>query len=183
MAGSIRHIAVESHTKRINFETMKIPIFGLLLFVLLGISYVSNANEISDVSTKNFNSYQKMISSRRLNEAAVLWKNMTADGFDSSAPAALDFTFFSNVQNDAETLSKTLSENYTVTVSPAAQGGYWLIRGTTRPNGKKFSYEQFLKWVEFMIFAGFSNNCVFSTWAVYEPKSGKTWSTETIEVD
>lgn len=129
------------------------------------------------------NSYQETISGRRQTEAAILWKAMKKDGFNESSIAALDFTFFSNVKSDAENLAKALSENYTATVSPTEQDDYWLIKGTTRPYGNEFNSSQWLGWVEYMVSIGFSNNCVFSTWSVYEPKSKKTWSSESIDVE
>lgn len=130
------------------------------------------------------NSYQETITGRREAEAAVLWKAMVSDGFNEASIAALDFTFFSNVKADADNLAKALSENYSVTVSHSEQDhNYWFIKGTTRPYGNQFSYVEWLGWVDFMVSIGFSNNCVFSTWVVYEPKSKKTWSSEKIEVE
>ncbi len=108
---------------------------------------------------------------------------MVSDGFTESSIAALDFVFFSDVREDAEQLKKQLSENYTVTVSPAKQKGYWIVSGTTRPYGNQINSEQWRGWVEFMVSVGFSHNCVFSTWSAYEPKSKKTWTSENIEVE
>jgi len=127
--------------------------------------------------------YQENISGRRNAEAKILWKAMEKDGFTESSTAALDFTFFSNDKNDAESLANVLSEHYTAAVTPTEQDDYWLIKGTTLPYGKEFNSTQWLGWAEYMVSIGFSNNCVFSTWAVYEPKSKKTWSSESIDVE
>ena len=132
---------------------------------------------------RTMNTYQENITNRRNAEAAILWKAMEKDGFNESSIAALDFTFFSKDKNDAESLAKALSENYTATVSPTEQDDYWLIKGTTRPYGNEFNSSHWFGWVEFMVSMGFSNNCVFSTWSVYEPKSKKTWSSESIDVE
>lgn len=130
------------------------------------------------------NSYQNTILERRVAEAEYQWKSMASEGFSESSVAALDFTFFSNVKADAENLAKSLSENYTMTVLRSEKDpDYWIIKGTTRPYGMHFNYVQWLKWIDFMVGVGFTNNCVFSTWAVYEPKSKKTWSSENIEVE
>lgn len=129
------------------------------------------------------NSYQEEITNRRIAEAKLLWGNMLRAGFSETSVAALDFTFFSNDKNGAESLVKDLSENYTAEISNANEEGYWLIKGTTRPYGNEFNKEQWFGWVEFMISLGFSNNSVFSTWSVYEPKSNKTWTSEEIEVE
>jgi len=147
-----------------------------ILMLLISTSLLSGENG-------TMNTYQENISGRRQAEATILWKAMEKDGFDESSIAALDFTFFSNVKNDAENLAKALSENYTATVSRTEQDDYWLIKGTTRPYGNEFNYSQWLGWVDFMVTIGFSNNCVFSTWSVYEPKSKKTWSSESIDVE
>lgn len=129
------------------------------------------------------NSYQEQTSSLRLTEAKRLWSIMQRDGFTETTVAALDFTFFSNDKNGAENLVKALSENYAAEISKAKEEGYWLIKGTTRPYGSEFNKEQWFGWVEFMVSLGFSNNAVFSTWSVFDPKSKKTWSTEEIEVE
>ena len=129
------------------------------------------------------NSYQEQLSSRRLTEAKQLWALMQQDGFTETTVAALDFTFFSNDKNGVENLVKALSENYTAETSKANEEGYWLIKGTTRPYGNEFNKEQWFGWVEFMLSLGFSNNAVFSTWSVYDPKSKKTWSSEEIDVE
>jgi len=129
------------------------------------------------------NSYQEQITSRRMAEAKQLWSTMQRDGFTETTVAALDFTFFSNDKNGVENLVKTLSENYTTEISKANEEGYWLIKGTTRPYGNEFNKEQWFGWVEFMVSLGFSNNAVFSTWSVYDPKSKVTWSSEEIDIE
>lgn len=129
------------------------------------------------------NSYQEKISERRRAEAVLLWSSMSKEGFSDSSIAALDFTFFSNVKNDAESLAKLLGENYSVEIVPATQEGYWLIKATTRPYGKSINQPSWMAWVEYMVMIGFSNNCVFSTWSVFESESQKTWSSESINVE
>ena len=136
------------------------------------------------VNREAMNSYQETIQHRRVLEAEYLWKTMVSTGFCETSVAALDFTFFTNVKADAESLAKALSESYTITVSNSVQEpDYWLIKGSTRPYGKQFSYAQWLAWVDFMVSVGFSNNCVFSTWAAYDRKSKHTWSSESVEVE
>jgi hypothetical protein len=120
------------------------------------------------------NSYQERISSSRLVEAKQLWSIIQQDGFTKTTVAALDFTFFSNDKDGVENLVKALSENYTVEATPADENGYWLIKGTSRPYGYEFGRDEWFGWVEFMISLGFSNNAVFSTWSVYDPKSKKS---------
>jgi hypothetical protein len=129
------------------------------------------------------NSYQEQISNRRMAEAKQLWLQMQDDGFTETTIAALDFTFFSNDRNSVDSLVKALSENYSAEATPSNEEGYWLIKGTTRPYGNEFNNEQWFGWVEFMVSLGFSNNAVFSTWSVYDPKSKKTWSSEEIDVE
>jgi hypothetical protein len=149
----------------------------LILMVIISTSVFASIREA-------MNSYQETIQHRRVSEAEYLWKTMANSGFSETTVAALDFTFFTNAKADAEKLAKALSENYTITVSNSAkEPDYWLIKGSTRPYGKQFSYVQWLAWVDFMVSIGFSNNCVFSTWAAYDPKSKHTWSSESVEVE
>lgn len=129
------------------------------------------------------NPYQEQISNRRLAEAKQLWDTMKSDGFTDTTVVALDFTFFSNDKNGVDSLVKALSANYSAEATPAKEKGYWLIKSTTRPYGNEFNEELWFGWVDFMVSLGFSNNSVFSTWAVYDPKSKKIWSSEEIEVE
>jgi hypothetical protein len=131
----------------------------------------------------NMNSYQEKISHRRTSEASILWNTMQKEGFTSSSIVALDFVYFSDTKADAERLAKVLSENYTASVVSTDRADYWLLKGSTRPYGKQLNAEEWRGWIDFMISVGFENNCVFSTWAVYEPKSKKTWSSENIETE
>lgn len=150
------------------------PLITLLALLVMTASPVAANKE-------TMSPYQEKISNRRNSEASILWKNMQNDGFTSSSIVALDFVYFSDKKEDAERLAKVLSENYTVGINPDADSGYWLIKGSTRPYGKQLTAEQWNGWIDYMVFVGFQNNCVFSTWAVYEPKSKKTWASESIE--
>ncbi len=148
----------------------------ITLFALL----VTTASSIA-ANDGNMNSYQEMISNRRNSEASILWKSMQSDGLTSSSVVILDFVYFSEKKDDADRLARELSKNYSVGVSSNTETGYWLIKGSTRPYGKQLTAEQWRGWIDFMVFAGFNNNCVFSTWSVYEPKTKKMWSSEAIE--
>lgn len=125
--------------------------------------------------------YQSDMLERRMSEARELWKQMESEGFTPETVAALDFVFFSDSEEGAQNLKTQLSENYSIELSPASDSEYLLIKGTTRPYGNEFTYEQWLGWVEFMVSVGFSHNAVFSTWSVYAPSSKATWSSESIE--
>ena len=128
------------------------------------------------------NEYQQNIMDRRSYEARLLWKTMKSSGFTETTVAALDFVFFSNSESEARNLIEQLSENYTLELAPADDSDYVLVKGTTRPYGNEFSYEQWVGWVKFMVKVGFSHNSVFSTWSVYSPENKITWSSETIEI-
>lgn len=127
------------------------------------------------------NEYQQNIMERRISEARELWGQMKTGGFTETTVAALDFVFFSDSKSEAKKLIEQLSENYTLELVPANEPEYVLVKGTTRPYGNEFTYEQWLSWVEFMVSVGFSHNSVFSTWSVYSPKTKTTWSTEHVE--
>lgn len=128
------------------------------------------------------NEYQQRIMERRSSEARKLWSEMETSGFTETTAVALDFVFFSSSRNEARNLIEQLSENYALELVPAEDPDYVLVKGTTRPYGNEFTHGQWLAWVEFMVSVGFSHNSVFSTWAVYSPKTKTTWSSESIEV-
>lgn len=128
------------------------------------------------------NEYQQNILDRRSSEAYELWKSMKASGFTEKTVAALDFVFFSSSESEARNLIEQLSENYTLELVPADDPNYVLVKGTTRPYGNEFTYEQWIGWVEFMVKVGFSHNSVFSTWSIFSSESKITWSSESVEV-
>lgn len=72
------------------------------------------------------NSYQERISGRRITEAKQLWVTMARGGFTETIVAVLDFTFFSNDKNGAESLAKALSENYTANITQLKKKGIGL---------------------------------------------------------
>ena len=127
--------------------------------------------------------YQTRMLERRSSEARELWNEMKSSGFTESTVAALDFVFFSNSESEAKELIEQLSENYTLEFVSDDNPEYVLVKGTTRPYGNEFTYEQWIGWVEFMVKVGFSHNSTFSTWSVYSPKTKNTWSSESIEVE
>ena len=128
------------------------------------------------------NDYQQSIMERRSSEAREMWAEMKSSGFTETTVAALDFANFSDSKIEANNLVMQLSENYTLELTQADDPNYFLVKGTTRPYGNEFTYEQWQSWIEFMVLVGFSHNAVFSTWSVYSPKTKETWSSESIEV-
>jgi len=153
---------------------MRFLIFVLLL-VMSSVVFSGEKNVMD--------SYYENILERRTSEASKLWEIMINEGFNEKTVAALDFTFFSNDKNSAQELSQELAVDYTTEIIQSNESGYWLIKGTTRPYGNEFSKRQWMSWVDYMVSKGAVNNSTFSTWAVYEPKSKNTWSSESIEVD
>jgi len=109
------------------------------------------------------NEYQQEIMDRRTEEARVLWQTMKSEGFTEHTVATLDFVLFSDSHEQATQLIAQLSENYSLELSPATEQGYFLIKGTTRPYGNEFTYQQWIDWVEFMVGVGFTHKSVFST--------------------
>ncbi|MFE8073480.1 hypothetical protein QQM79_20680, partial [Marinobacteraceae bacterium S3BR75-40.1] len=146
--------------------------------VAIFLSFMFAGLVVADTTERVMNNYQQEIMDRRTAEARALWQTMESEGFTEDTVAALDFVFFSDSRADATGLKDQLAENYSVELVPAEEQGYVLIKGTTRPYGNEFSYEQWMGWVEFMVGVGFSHNSVFSTWSVYSPKSKTTWSSE-----
>jgi len=160
----------------VNFDVRRPLLRAALLIALLALPLTVSAGKDGGMA------YRQRISDRRNAEATALWKLMEKDGFTSASIAALDFLFFSDSKADAEALAKVLSISYTTGVVAADRPGYWYIKGTTRPYGSQVSREQWMSWVKYMVTVGFENNSVFSTWSAYEPKTKKTWSSESIEV-
>jgi hypothetical protein len=127
--------------------------------------------------------YYERKKAERLSEAVKLAAQMRADGVSDETVVALDFTCFGSSESRVQGLATQLSENYTVSVTPSQEAGYWLAYGTTRPYGITSSSEEHYAWVGFLADAAQSHGCVFSTWSLEAPKLGKKWSSEEFEGD
>jgi len=149
------------------------PVSIFLTFLIAGLAFAYQGPIM--------NEYQQEIMDRRIEEARLLWQTMKSEGFTEDTVAALDFVFFSDSHEQATQLIAQLSENYSLELSAAPEPGYFLIKGTTRPYGNEFTYQQWMDWVAFMVGVGFTHNSVFSAWSVYSPKTKKTWSSEAVE--
>ncbi len=127
--------------------------------------------------------YYKKIRDRRLSEAKTLWVNLQENGINNETVMALDFVYFSQNKNDAESLLTQLSENYNMEILPSSEDGYWYINGTTRPEGIILTEDQHFEWVKFMADVAHSHACVFSSWSFEVPTLGKIFSSEQVESD
>ena len=130
---------------------------------------------------KTWDEYYQQIRSRRMEEAKLLWSQMDEAGVTEEVVLALDFTYLSNVRDDADSLENQLSENYNVEVVSANQEDYLYIKGTTRPEGICLSKEQHLAWVEFMVDVGQSHACVFTNWTLESPALKMKFQSELID--
>ena len=119
---------------------------------------------------------------QRLQEAAGMWQILLSGGATEDTVIAIDFVHFGTKRDDIEHLAQQLSENYAVEVSHGSDG-YWLVKGTSRPNGLAFTQDQHMAWVQFMCDVAQSYGCVFSTWLLDAPSIGVSASSEAAESD
>ena len=116
----------------------------------------------------------------RLSEARQVWGALSQAGGTDSTVLALDFVHVSPDRERAEALQVQLSENYAVTLEPAADG-YWLVKGTTRPYGVTLGDASHTAWVQFMCELAESHGCVFSAWSLDAPSEGISVSSDAFE--
>ena len=135
----------------------------------------------SDDPQKIWSEYFQRKKAQRMEEASGLSKLMQDAGITEETVLALDFVHFGNSKEDLEALSNQLSENYSMRVVENDEEGYWVAKGTTRPNGINLSQEQLFGWVEFMSDVAQSYACVFSTWSLEAPSLGVQFHSEKIE--
>ena len=125
--------------------------------------------------------YYQRKKAQRLEEAAILWRQIADAGVSEDTVLAVDFLHFGQAKENAAALAKQLSENYTAEVIPADEGGYWCVKGTTRPYGITLTEEQHTGWVEFMADVAQSYACVFSSWSLEAPSLGVKFESEQVE--
>lgn len=135
----------------------------------------------SQDTEKTWREYYERKKLQRLEEAEVLWKQMSDAGLTGDTVLALDFMHFGQSEEDAAALAKQLSENYEIEVIPAQEDGYWYVKGTTRPHGITLTEEQHVGWVEFMANVAQSHRCVFSTWLLESPSLSMKFESERVD--
>ena len=128
-----------------------------------------------------WNEYYKRKKQQRMGEAECLWKQMQAAGVIAETVLELDFLHFGRSREDVQALADQLSENYSMSLAPGQDQGYWFAKGTTRPYGITLSREQHMSWVEFMSDVSHSYGCVFSTWSLEADSLGAWFRGEDIE--
>lgn len=127
---------------------------------------------------KTWDEYYAEIRSRRESESREIWRQMTSSGVTPETILALDFLHFTQDSANADSLAEQLRENYEIQITPSDTPNYWNIEGTTRPHGIALAEQDHTDWVCFMCDVAQSHNCVFSTWNLEEPRSGKSWSND-----
>lgn len=129
---------------------------------------------------RTWSEYEQRKRAERLAEADQVWRALAAGGVDAETVLAIDFVHFGPSQAHVEGLAGQLAENCTVTTE-SGPGGYWLLKGTTRPYGVTLSAEDHLAWVDFMCGIASDHGCVFSTWSLSAPSLSLTVSSEAFE--
>lgn len=131
----------------------------------------SDAQEVCD-------DYYATIRERRRNEAVQLWQVMAQHGVTSDTFITFDFRHFSADEAGIRSMAIQLAENYEVSVRlNDDRDGYWLLDGTTRPEGVDgMDADRLMAWTDFMCDVGQSYGCVFSTWRLTD--ASQSWSSE-----
>jgi len=140
---------------------------------------------MNDDPQQTWDDYYQRIRRRRIREAEIVHAQMADDGVSDSTVLALDFRHFGNEKEQVRSLAAQLSENYATEVRRSDHDdNYWLLDGTTRPEGvDEMTEERCVDWVAFMCDVAQSYGCVFSTWHLTDPSTSRTWSNEEIDVD
>lgn len=134
-----------------------------------------------DDPQKTWDEYHDRIKRRRLAAAALLWGEISAAGASEETIFALDFVHFGKDRDDVDNLARQLSENYVTEVSASGEQNYWIVRGTTRPEGIYLTKDQHTAWVEFMVDVARSYACVFSEWTLEAPSLGQTFQSDHLD--
>lgn len=122
--------------------------------------------------------YYADIRARRADESKHIWRQMISSGVTGESILALDFVHFTSDSANADSIAEQLQENYQITIKPSGTSNYWLIEGTTRPQGFTLTEQQHTDWIDFMCAVAQSHGCVFSTWTFEDLQSGQTWSND-----
>lgn len=127
--------------------------------------------------------YYQRVKNRRLAEAEIFWANLLTKGVDEKSIIAIDFKISSPEKNDANLVSKQLSENYSMSITFAEELKTHIVEGTTKPAGLSLTKEQFIGWIDFMSDVSAQYNSIFLTWTfeTHEPKM--IFESEGIETD
>lgn len=134
-----------------------------------------------DDADKALDDYYTEKRANRAHEANGMWQRMAKNEVDCTTFLEFDFRHFGDDESGIRALADQLSENYKVTIKQhPEQEGYWLLDGTTRPEGiDGMDAQRLTTWVEFMCDVSQSHGCVFSTWRLTDTKRSLDWSNDT----
>lgn len=140
---------------------------------------------MSDDPQQIWDEYYQRIRRSRIREAEIVHAQMSEDNVTDSTVLAIDFRHFSGDEDSIRSLATQLSEHYATTIKPSeSDDQYWVLDGTTRPDGIDGMTEQrCVDWVSFMCDVAQSHGCVFSTWRLTDPRRSQSWSNQKIDVD
>jgi hypothetical protein len=140
---------------------------------------------MADDPQQIWDDYYQRIRRRRIREAQIALAHMSESGVTESTFLTFDFRHFSRDEDCIRKLASQLSEHYTTTITcDESNDQYWILSGTTRPEGMDDLTEQrFMDWISFMCDVAQSHGCVFTSWHLTDPKTSQTWTNQNIEVE
>jgi len=134
-----------------------------------------------DEAQKYWNEYYKKRKNERMSEASQMQIQMNQAGVTSATVLALDFVCFGRKQEDINELSSHLSGSYNMTTEPTKEDDYFLLKGTTRPEGINLEPEQHMQWVDYIFDVVQSYSCVFTSWSLESPELKIQFNSEEFE--
>jgi hypothetical protein len=140
---------------------------------------------MSDDRQQTWDDYYQRIRRRRIRGVEIVHAQMSEDDLTDSTVLAIDFRHFSRDEDSIRNLATQLSEHYATTITRSeSDSRYWVLDGTTRPDGIDGMTEQrCVDWVSFMCDVAQSHGCVFSTWRLTDLRRARSWSNEMLDVD
>lgn len=116
----------------------------------------------------------------RLQELQRLWAALEQGGFRDGMILVLDFTLFGPDADAAAAIAARLEGTYQTEVRALEPGG-WMLVGTTRPYGSRFTQAKLRDWVRFVADLAAAHGFVFSLWSVEVPATGAVLASEQFE--
>lgn len=112
--------------------------------------------------------YEQLLS-HQLEMTPKTWKQLQSHGITDKTDIILDFLYYAPTQESAKAC-KAFFDNYDIKIKPESvnnKDGLWLVNGTSSPT--RVDEEILLQWVDYMVAAGWDNNCIFDGWGATVP--------------
>ncbi|MFY9253351.1 MAG: DUF5076 domain-containing protein [Fuerstiella sp.] len=119
---------------------------------------------------------------RRLHEAETIIRLSQAAGVTEDSLIVLRYCCVTTNADDAQSLSRKLSEDDEVTIQKTATPNEgWNVIGATEDEGFCITFDELTEWVKYIADVASAFGCSFASWEFHDAETGMTWKSSDVD--